>query len=92
MVVRQKSVEIILKKMKELNVKELSQFKPEISILRKRFLDAASFENLQEAAAVVFTKPYGGTATWNGFKFNEKPTEQIDFIFRVKKQYNGKKV
>ena len=23
-------------------------------------------------------------ATWNGFKFNEKPSEQIDFIFSSK--------
>ena len=40
------------------------------------------FENLQ-ASSNSLTKPYGGTATWNGFKFNE--TNRTDrFYLRIK--------
>lgn len=82
-VARQKSAEIILKK-----IKELQRKKNATVILSGDFNSKKSdpwmaplFENLQEANQNNSTKTYGGTATWNGFKFNEKPTDQIDFIF-----------
>ena len=43
-------------------------------------MDETAFENLQEARINSVTKPYAEKATWNGFKFNEKPSEQIDFF------------
>lgn len=86
-VARQKSAEIILKKIKELQNKKKAPV-----ILTGDFNSQKSdtwmqplFENLQEASASSKTEPYGGTATWNGFNFNEKPTQQIDFIFSTQK-------
>lgn len=92
-IARQKSAEIILKKIKELQSKNNVP-----AILTGDFNSTTEdawmkplFENLQEASSKSITKPYGGTATWNGFKFNEKPTEQIDFIFSSKNNTGVKK-
>lgn len=86
-IARQKSAEIILKKIKELQTKKNLPI-----ILTGDFnsLEADTwmkpfFENLQEARTSCITKPYADKATWEGFNFKEKPTEQIDFIFSSKK-------
>lgn len=86
-VARQKSAEIILKKIKSLQSKKNFPV-----ILTGDFNSVETdtwmkplFENLQEARSNSVTKPYADKGTWNGFKFKEKPTEQIDFIFSSKK-------
>ena len=86
-IARQKSAEIILKKIKELQVKKNYPV-----ILTGDFNSVETdswmkplFENLQEARSNSITKPYADKATWEGFNFKEKPTEQIDFIFSSKK-------
>ncbi len=93
MVARQKSAEIILKKMKELQRKKNypAILTGDFNSQKKDSWMQPLFENLQEASSSSLTKPYGGTATWNGFKFNEKPTEQIDFIFTSKNNTTVKK-
>ena len=93
MVARQKSAEIILKKMKELQRKKNypAILTGDFNSQKKDSWMQPLFENLQEASSSSLTKPYGGTATWNGFKFNEKPTEQIDFIFGSKNNTTVKK-
>lgn len=85
-VARQKSAEIILEKIKSLQKKKNVPV-----ILTGDFNSVESdvwmtplFENLQEARSNSLTKPYADKATWNGFNFNQKPTEQIDFIFSSK--------
>ena len=85
-VARQKSAEIILNKIKELQAKKKAPV-----VLTGDFNSQKSdvwmhpfFENLQEASSNSKTEPYGGLATWNAFNFKEKPTEQIDFIFTSK--------
>jgi endonuclease/exonuclease/phosphatase family metal-dependent hydrolase len=86
-IARQKSSEIILKKIKEL------QSKKDIPLVLTGDFNSTEtdswmkllFENLQEARSNSITKPYADKATWNAFKFKEKPTEQIDFIFSSKK-------
>ena len=86
-IARQKSAEIILKKIKELQIKKNYPV-----ILTGDFNSVETdswmkplFENLQEARSNSKTKPYADKATWEGFNFKEKPTEQIDFIFSSKK-------
>ena len=86
-IARQKSAEIILKKIKELQVKKNYPV-----ILTGDFNSVETdswmkplFDNLQEASSNSITKPYADKATWEGFNFKEKPTEQIDFIFSSKK-------
>ena len=93
MVARQKSAEIILKKMKELQRKKNypAILTGDFNSQKKDSWMQPLFENLQEASSSSLTKPYGVTATWNGFKFNEKPTEQIDFIFGSKNNTTVKK-
>ena len=85
-VARQKSAEIILKKIKQLQGKQnlpvvltgdLNSFKTDTWM-------QPLLNNLQEASSHSITKPYGGTATWNAFNFKEKPVDQIDFIFTSK--------
>lgn len=85
-VARQKSAEIILKKIKQLQGKQnlpvvltgdFNSFKTDTWM-------KPLFNNLQEASSNSITKPYGGTATWNAFNFKEKPVDQIDFIFSSK--------
>lgn len=85
-VARQKSAEIILNKIKELQQKNNFPvvLTGDFNSLKTDAWMKPLFENLQEAGSNSITKPYGGTATWNGFKFNEKPTEQIDFVFSSK--------
>ncbi len=85
-IARQKSAEIILEKIKTLQKKRNVPV-----VLTGDFNSVESdswmkplFENLQEARSNSVTKPYAEKATWNGFKFNEKPSEQIDFIFSSK--------
>lgn len=85
-IARQKSAEIILEKIKSLQKKKNVPV-----ILTGDFNSVESdvwmtplFENLQEARSNSLTKPYADKATWNGFNFNQKPTEQIDFIFSSK--------
>lgn len=85
-IARQKSAEIILEKIKTLQKKRNVS-----AVLTGDFNSVESdswmkplFENLQEARSNSVTKPYAEKATWNGFKFNEKPSEQIDFIFSSK--------
>lgn len=85
-IARQKSAEIILEKIKTLQKKRNVP-----AVLTGDFNSVESdswmkplFENLQEARSNSVTKPYADKATWNGFKFNEKPSEQIDFIFSSK--------
>ena len=85
-VARQKSAEIILKKIKQLQGKQnlpvvltgdFNSFKTDTWM-------QPLLNNLQEASSHSITKPYGGTATWNAFNFKEKPVDQIDFIFSSK--------
>ena len=85
-VARQKSAEIILKKIKQLQGKQnlpvvltgdFNSFKTDTWM-------QPLLNNLQEASSHSITKPYGGTATWNAFNFKEKPVDQIDFIFTSK--------
>lgn len=85
-VARQKSAEIILKKIKQLQGKQnlpvvltgdFNSFKTDTWM-------QPLLNNLQEASCHSITKPYGGTATWNAFNFKEKPVDQIDFIFSSK--------
>lgn len=85
-VARQKSAEIILKKIKQLQGKQnlpvvltgdFNSFKTDTWM-------QPLVNNLQEASSHSITKPYGGTATWNAFNFKEKPVDQIDFIFTSK--------
>lgn len=85
-VARQKSAEIILKKIKQLQGKQnlpvvltgdFNSFKTDTWM-------QPLLNNLQEASSHSITKPYGGTATWNAFNFKEKPIDQIDFIFTSK--------
>ena len=85
-VARQKSAEIILKKIKQLQGKQnlpvvltgdFNSFKTDTCM-------QPLLNNLQEASSHSITKPYGGTATWNAFNFKEKPVDQIDFIFSSK--------
>ena len=85
-VARQKSAEIILKKIKQLQGKQnlpvvltgdFNSFKTDTWM-------QPLVNNLQEASSHSITKPYGGTATWNAFNFKEKPVDQIDFIFSSK--------
>lgn len=85
-IARQKSAEIILEKIKTLQKKRNVPV-----VLTGDFNSVESdswmkplFENLQEARSNSVTKPYAEKGTWNGFKFNEKPSEQIDFIFSSK--------
>ncbi|WP_374365155.1 endonuclease/exonuclease/phosphatase family protein [Cloacibacterium sp.] len=86
-VAKQKSAEIILKKIKQLQGKQnlpvvltgdFNSFKTDTWM-------QPLLNNLQEASSHSITKPYGGTATWNAFNFKEKPVDQIDFIFTSKK-------
>ena len=85
-VAKQKSAEIILKKIKQLQGKQnlpvvltgdFNSFKTDTWM-------QPLLNNLQEASSHSITKPYGGTATWNAFNFKEKPVDQIDFIFSSK--------
>ena len=85
-VARQKSAEIILKKIKQLQGKQnlpvvltgdFNSFKTDTWM-------QPLLNNLQEASSHSITKPYGGTATWNAFNFKEKPVDQIAFIFSSK--------
>jgi len=39
------------------------------------------FQNLVETRTNCLNKPYGEQSTWNGFNFNKKHNEQIDYIF-----------
>lgn len=41
-------------------------------------------QNLVETRSNCLTKPYGNSATWNGFDFQKKSERQIDFIFAGK--------
>ena len=85
-VARQKSAEIILNKIKELQAKKKAPvvLTGDFNSLKSDAWMKPFFDNLQEASTSCKTEPYGGTATWNGFNFKEKPTEQIDFIFSSK--------
>lgn len=82
-IARQKSAEIILKKIKEL------QNKRDIPVILMGDFNSMEtdewmkplFGNLQEARSHSKTKPYADKGTWNNFQFNVKPTEQIDFVF-----------
>lgn len=92
-VARQKSAEIILKKIRELQSKKNypAILTGDFNSQEKDAWMKPLFENLQEARSNCVTKPYAEKGTWNGFKFNEKPTEQIDFIFSSKKNTIVKK-
>lgn len=92
-IARQKSAEIILKKIEELLSKKNIPIilTGDFNSQKKDMWMKPLFENLKEASSNSLTKPYGGTATWNAFKFNEKPTEQIDFIFCSKNNTEVKK-
>lgn len=93
MVARQKSAEIILNKMKELQSKKNypAILTGDFNSQEKDAWMKPLFENLQEARNSSVTKPYAEKGTWNGFNFKEKPTEQIDFIFSSKKNTIVKK-
>lgn len=92
-IARQKSAEIILKKIEELLSKKNIPIilTGDFNSQKKDMWMKPLFENLKEASSNSLTKPYGGTATWNAFKFNERPTEQIDFIFCSKNNTEVKK-
>ena len=92
-VARQKSAEIILKKIKELQSKKNypAILTGDFNSQEKDAWMKPLFENLQEARSNCVTKPYADKGTWNGFNFKEKPTEQIDFIFSSKKNTIVKK-
>lgn len=92
-VARQKSAEIILNKMKELQSKKNypAILTGDFNSQEKDAWMKPLFENLQEARSNCVTKPYADKGTWNGFNFKEKPTEQIDFIFSSKKNTIVKK-
>ena len=85
-VARQKSAEIILNKIKELQAKKKAPvvLTGDFNSLKSDVWMHPFFENLQEASTNSKTAPYGGLATWNAFNFKEKPAEQIDFIFTSK--------
>ena len=85
-VARQKSAEIILNKIKELQAKKKASvvLTGDFNSLKSDVWMHPFFENLQEASTNSKTAPYGGLATWNAFNFKEKPAEQIDFIFTSK--------
>ena len=92
-VARQKSAEIILKKIKELQSKKNypAILTGDFNSQEKDAWMKPLFDNLQEARSNCVTKPYADKGTWNGFNFKEKPTEQIDFIFSSKKNTIVKK-
>lgn len=92
-IARQKSAEIILKKIKELQSKKNypAILTGDFNSQEKDAWMKPLFENLQEARSNCVTKPYADKGTWNGFNFKEKPTEQIDFIFSSKKNTIVKK-
>ena len=47
-----------------------------IKALKEAFFDSFS---------TSIQKPYGNSGTWNGFEFDKKPDNQIDYIFYDKK-------
>ncbi len=81
-VARNKGIELILAKIKELNIKNLpvifmGDFNSEptdqrIINLKKEMLDSRD---------VSQQKPFGPVGTFNGFKHNEPVTKRIDYIF-----------
>lgn len=83
---RQKSAEIILEKIKELQKENnvpivlMGDFN---SIKSDAWMQPL-MRYLQEASSSSVSKPYGDLATWNAFSFKVKPEKQIDFIFTSK--------
>ena len=83
---RIESAKLILKKIKELNVKNdpvilLGDFnlRPTEEPIQKI---ASEMNNARDISKMI----YGNIDTWNAFKFNEKPNGGIDYIFVNKHQ------
>ncbi len=82
MVARSKGVELILKKMDEVNKKNLPViFMGDFNTTPETELITNLKKTMDDTKDVCISKPFGPVGTFNGFEFNKPVAEKIDYIF-----------
>jgi len=81
-IAREKSAQMILKKIKEINTKNYPLiFMGDLNAEPNSNPIAKLNSELNDAKAISIEKPFGPSGTFNAFKFNEPVTKRIDYIF-----------
>ena len=81
-IAREKSTQMILKKIKEINTKNYPLiFMGDLNAEPDSNPIAKLNSELNDAKEISIEKPFGPYGTFNAFKFNEPVTKRIDYIF-----------
>ncbi len=85
-VAREKSAELIIKKIKEFNINNLPVIVMGDFNLKPETKPIQLFSKvLNDTKNVSALKPFGPTGTYNGFNFNKPVSNRIDYVFTSKK-------
>lgn len=81
-VAREKSVELILQKIKQVNTKNLPVFfTGDFNAMPDNGVIVNLKKEMNDARDIALEKPFGPSGTFNGFEFNKPVTMLIDYIF-----------
>ena len=81
-VARAKGVELIIKKMNEVNTNNLPViFTGDFNTTPETALISDLKKTMDDTKEVSTSKPFGPVGTFNGFEFNKPVTKKIDYIF-----------